>query len=148
MSSKKKLLPTGKLYTSNVSGLKKKPAGANVLAITRGGAEIPGTDIIRDLSPSEDLFHTYLEEWRGKMAYEEWWPLYEKRFMAELKMESRVQALREVYKKLLRGEDVVLMCYCKDHRYCHRRLVGEFFKDYGVEATELNPIKVEQLNLF
>lgn len=148
MSSKIIMQPTGKLYTSNVAGLKKTKNSASILAITRAGYEIQGTEIIRDLSPSEDLFHRYLSEWRNKMDNKEWWPLYEKQFLTELKMENRIQALREIYKKLLRGQDVVLMCYCKDHRYCHRRLVGEFFKEYGVEAEELNPVKVEQINLF
>lgn len=142
------IVPTGRLFTSNVVGLKKLKTSTNILAITRAGFEIENTTVIRDLSPSEDLFNTYLHEWRDKLEYQEWWPLYEKRFLMELKWENRINALREIYKMLLRGEDVVLMCYCKDHRYCHRRLVANFFSTYGIIAEELNPIKYEQLKLF
>ena len=39
---------------------------------------------------------------------------------------------------------MVLVCFCHDHRYCHRRLVGEFFAPYGVKSEELNPILIEQ----
>ncbi|UOK65300.1 DUF488 domain-containing protein [Paenibacillus sp. OVF10] len=144
----KYLNPTGKLYTCNAKGLKKINFPAEILMITRAGFDIPNAEIVRDLSPSPDLFHTYLNEWKDKESYEEWWPKYEKRFLAELKSESRVKALREIYKKLIQGKNVVMVCFCKDHRYCHRRLVGEFFNDYGVQAQELNPVEVEQINLF
>lgn len=144
----KYLNPKGKLYTCNANGLHKVKFPADVLLITRAGFEIENAEIIRDLSPSPELFQTYLNEWKNKEPYEVWWPKYEKRFLTELMWESRLQALREVYKKLIVGKSVVLVCFCKDHRYCHRRLVGEFFKKYGVEPKELNPISVEQINLF
>lgn len=139
--------PTGKLYTSNPAGLKKINFEADILLITRAGVEIPTAEIIRELAPSSDLFHTYLEYWRGKPG-PEWWPRYEERFAIELKSNEKLVALRDVYKRLLRGKNVVLVCFCKDHRYCHRKLVGDFFEEYGVKAEELNPITVEQINLF
>lgn len=144
----KYLNPPGKLYTCNARGLKKVNFPADILMITRAGFEVPNAEIIRDLSPSPDLFQTYLNEWKDKEPYEVWWPKYEKRFLAELKLESRVVALRDVYKRLIVGHNVILVCFCKDHRYCHRRLVGEFFEQFGVKAQELNPIEVEQINLF
>ncbi|MEK4106989.1 DUF488 family protein [Paenibacillus sp. FSL R10-2791] len=144
----KYLNPPGKLYTCNANGLHKMNFNADLLLITRAGFEIKEAEIIRDLSPSPDLFQTYLQEWKDKLDYEEWWPLYEKRFLKELEWESRVKALREVYKRLIVGRNVVLICFCKDHRYCHRKLVGDFFTKYGVEATELNPVEVEQVKLF
>jgi uncharacterized protein YeaO (DUF488 family) len=144
---KKELKPVGKLYTSNPAGLKKIDFEADVLLITRAGVEVPNTEIIRDLAPSSDLFHTYLERWKDKPGAE-WWPRYEERFKNELRSNVKLVALRDVYKRLLRGKNVVLVCFCKDHRYCHRKLVGEFYKEYGVQAEELNPVQVEQINLF
>ncbi len=148
MMKNRYLNPPGKLYTCNANGLHKVNFPANILMITRAGFEIPNAEIVRDLSPSPELFQTYLKEWKDREPYNVWWPKYEQRFLNELKLESRIKALREVYKKLVLGQDVVLVCFCKDHRYCHRRLVGEFFKDFGVEAKELNPIEVEQITLF
>ncbi|OUS75157.1 hypothetical protein B1748_18650 [Paenibacillus sp. MY03] len=144
----KYLNPSGKLYTCNASGLHKVNFEADRLLITRAGNEIRDTETVRDLSPSPDLFRTALQEWKNKLDEEEWWPLYEKRFLKELEWETRVKALREVYKRLIAGKNVVLICFCPDHRYCHRKLVGEFFNKYGVEVQELNPIKVEQIKLF
>ncbi|WP_249900883.1 DUF488 family protein [Paenibacillus sp. PK3_47] len=144
----KYLNPPGRLFTCNPAGLNKVDFKADILLITRAGYDVPNATRIRDLSPSQDLFLTYLNEWKDKEEYEVWWPKYEKRFLAELKWDDRVKSLREVYKLLIMGHDVVLVCFCKDHRYCHRRLVAQFFEQFGVKAEELNPILVDQLNLF
>lgn len=137
----------GKLYTSNLAGLKKLSIEAEILLITRAGVEVPGIEIVRDLSPSQDLFQTYVNRWKDQESYD-WWPQYEERFMIELKSNTKINALRDVYKKIIQGGNVVLVCFCKDHRYCHRRLVGEFFEQYDVNVEELNPIKHEQITFF
>lgn len=139
--------PTGKLYTSNPSGLRNLNEEAEIWQITRAGVDIPNSIVVKSLSPSPILFQNFIQDWKGK-PFEEWWHLYEKRFLEELTTDEKVVGLRDVYKKLLIGTNVVLLCFCKDHRYCHRRLVGEFFKPFGVDAIELNRITEEQLSLF
>ncbi|HDR7805742.1 MULTISPECIES: DUF488 family protein, N3 subclade [Bacillus] len=139
--------PKGRLYTSNPAGLRFLKEEAEIWQITRGGISIPNTILVRGLSPSPQLFQTFIQDWKDK-PFNEWWDLYEKRFLVEMKNDEKLRGLRDVYKKLLMGKNVVLVCFCKDHRYCHRRLVGEFFKPYGVEAIELNPISQDQLSLF
>ncbi|WP_330501606.1 DUF488 domain-containing protein [Peribacillus frigoritolerans] len=138
---------TGNLFTSNPAGLKYLKEEAEIWQITRGGLTLPGAYQIKKLSPSPSLFQTFTQDWKGK-PFEFWWPLYEKRFAVEMQSEEKIRGLRDVYKKLLQGKNVVLVCFCKDHRYCHRRLVGEFFEQYGIRAMELNPITQEQLSLF
>lgn len=140
-------IPKGKLYTSNPAGLKFFKEEADLLQIMRAGPDLVNTIRVKELSPSDQLFQSYIRSWRTKPP-EKWWPLYEERFMDELKTEEKIYGLREVYKKLLLGRNVVLICFCDDHRICHRKLVGEFFKPYGVEAIELNPIRSEQISLF
>ncbi|WP_419883966.1 DUF488 family protein [Peribacillus sp. B-H-3] len=137
----------GKLYTSNPSGLSKLGIKAEIWQITRAGHRLPNTLLVKHLSPSKELFQTFVKEWKGK-PYDQWWDKYEKRFLEELKTEEKLKGLREVYKRLLIGENVVLVCFCNDHRFCHRKLVGEFFKPFGVVAEELNPITTEQLSIF
>lgn len=143
----KQPVPTGKLYTSNPTGLKYLTEKAEIWQIMRAGPELPGSIRVKELSPSDQLFRTYIRAWRGKPA-NKWWPFYEEQFKNELKTEEKLQGLRSVYKRLLLGQSVVLICFCDDHRICHRRLVGEFFQQYGVKALELNPINSEQLTLF
>ncbi|WP_114556202.1 DUF488 family protein [Bacillus sp. K6W] len=139
--------PKGRLYTSNPAGLRFLKEEAEIWQITRGGITIPNTILVRGLSPSPKLFQNFIQDWKDK-PYDEWWNLYEKRFLVEMESDEKIRGLRDVYKKLLIGKNVVLVCFCKDHRYCHRRLVGEFFRPYGVEAIELNPITQDQLSLF
>lgn len=140
-------VPTGKLYTSNPTGLKYLKEEAEIWQIMRAGPELAHAIRVKELSPSDQLFQSYVRTWRHKPS-NEWWPLYEDRFMREMKTEEKLYGLRAIYKRLLMGKNVVLICFCDDHRICHRRLVGEFFKSYGVEAVELNPVKTEQLSLF
>ncbi|MFB9759610.1 DUF488 domain-containing protein [Ectobacillus funiculus] len=139
--------PKGRLYTSNPAGLRFLEEEAEIWQITRGGVNLPNTVVVKELSPSPSLFQTFVQDWKGT-PFDNWWHLYEKRFLGEMETDEKLRGLRDVYKRLLVGRNVVLVCFCKDHRYCHRRLVGEFFKPYGVEAIELNPVSQDQLSFF
>ncbi|MHB8127217.1 MAG: DUF488 family protein, N3 subclade [Desulfitobacteriaceae bacterium] len=66
----------------------------------------------------------------------------------EAKTDKKLNCLRELYRRLRSGTNIVLLCFCKDYNYCHRKLVAEFFKQYEMIAEELDPIKHEQLILF
>lgn len=143
----KKFNPTGKLYTSNPSGLKYIKEDVELWQIMRAGYDLSEALRVQELSPSDELFQTYIRAWKNKSS-KEWWPLYEQRFQKEMQSEEKLKGLRAVYKKLLLGQNIVLICFCDDHRICHRKLVGEFFEPYGVKAIELNPVKTEQISLF
>lgn len=138
--------PTGQLFTSNVIGLRNLKVDAEIMQITRAGIEIPNATLVRNLSPSPELFNTFNTKWRH-LPPQVWWHEYERQFLEELNFKDKLNCLRGIYKKLLAGMNIVLVCFCKDHNYCHRKLVGEFFKPYGIIAEELNPIQSEQLSL-
>ncbi|KMK77367.1 DUF488 family protein [Alkalihalobacillus pseudalcaliphilus] len=139
--------PRGQLFTSNPAGLKYLEEQAELWQITRAGVEIPNTLLVKQLSPSKELFLRFVKHWKGSSS-KEWWPKYEELFLQELENEESIQCLREIYKRLLIGKNIVLICFCDDHRYCHRRLVADFFRQFHIEPIELNPIKSEQLPLF
>jgi uncharacterized protein (DUF488 family) len=53
----------------------------------------------------------------------------------------------------MNGKVVALVCFCKDSRYCHRTLVGDFLKEKGVDVFEMEKgrggtPKYKQLSLF
>ena len=137
--------PRGQLFTTNPKGISKFDLDAEYLLITRAGYDIPNTTRVSALSPSPKLFHRYITSWRGHSPYD-WWPEYEKLFLEELKSEEKLTALRYVYKQLLMSKNIILICYCNDHRFCHRRLVAEFFVTYGVSHCELSPQTNEQIS--
>lgn len=139
--------PSGKLYTSNVEGLKKINFNSDVYLITRAGYDVDGAERMKGLSPSPELFQRYIKKWKDSGDPEKWWPYYKEFFLEELKTEEKLKDLRGIYKELLRGKNVVLVCFCKNHKYCHRSLVGDFYESYGVEVVELNPVPYEPIYL-
>jgi Protein of unknown function, DUF488. len=139
--------PMGSLFTSNGNGLRNLKVEAEIWQITRAGIQLPNSILVRGLAPSTELFETYLNEWKG-IPSKDWWPEYESRFLDELKTDEKLNCLRELYRSLRSGINIVLVCFCKDYNYCHRKLVAEFFKQYELIAEELDPIKHEQLILF
>lgn len=50
----------GKLYTSNPNGLKNIKSDVELWQITRAGNMIPNTLLVRNLAPSQQLFHTFV----------------------------------------------------------------------------------------
>ncbi len=139
-------IPTGKLFTSNIGGLRNLHVEAELWQITRAGITIPNATLVRNLSPSQELFNCFANKWRY-LPPQSWWNNYEKKFLEELNSDEKLILLREIYKKLMEGKNIVLICFCKNNKYCHRRLVGEFFKPFGIAPIELNPIQEEQLSL-
>ena len=36
------------------------------------------------------------------------------------------------------GDDIILLCTCKDYEHCHRKIVADwFFKELNIEIKEL-----------
>lgn len=67
------------------------------------------------------------------------WSDFEYYYKEEMKREPMITALRELYKRLRRGEDIILVSYNKNYQECPRRLIGEFLQQYGIEYKELEP---------
>jgi uncharacterized protein YeaO (DUF488 family) len=65
------------------------------------------------------------------------WDDYEVYFKEEMKKDPMLSGLRDLYRRLHKGEDIILVCYEKDPSVCHRRLIGEFMQGYGVDYNEL-----------
>jgi len=74
---------------------------------------------LRELAPSIELLDDYRKRkigWRG----------YEKRYLQE--MESRKELIRALKQRSDGGETITLLCWEKDDRFCHRRLLKELLE--------------------
>ena len=69
---------------------------------------------LRDLAPSIELLNDYRNKRIG-------WSEYEKRYLKE--MEGKKELIRELKKRSDNGEVVSLLCWERDDRFCHRRLL-------------------------
>jgi uncharacterized protein YeaO (DUF488 family) len=69
---------------------------------------------LRELAPSIELLNDYRKR---KID----WSEYEKRYLRE--MENKKDLIKELRKRSDGGEMISLLCWEKDDRFCHRRLL-------------------------
>lgn len=148
----------GRIILSSLSNCKSINADEYWL-ITRGGRDIASFKRVFELAPLPALFHTYLTQWKGQPG-EVWWPRYRERFNAQLATAQAQKCLHDLDILTNNGYSVVLACYCRNERFCHRRLVGDYLAGRGVEVVSFNgmdPVRekeassshdFEQLSLF
>lgn len=140
----------GYVITADVSSVKNIICD-EVWQITRAGNHIPGTLWVPDLAPGPQLFKRYLHEWKDRPG-NEWWDRYKELFEQELRTDEKLNALRKIWNYVESGRVIALVCYCRDSRYCHRTLVGNFLEQHGVRVEEhkkaKNNTEVAQLTLF
>lgn len=108
---------------------------------------------VPELSPSLELFHQAQIWKREYEAKEDWFPLYEERFLKEIKHRTdMVHMFNQLERKSKNGKTFILYCYCKDIEFCHRKYVAEEFMIRGCEVDlrkkEAVKKEVEQLSLF
>lgn len=88
----------------------------------RGLAE--GWIWVPQLAPSPALFMDYVR-WRERGEWPARWDEYRERFLAEMRAPEPQRYLNRLRQRLAEGKTVALACFCRDERYCHRRLVLE-----------------------
>lgn len=116
-------------YISNIKNLTEEQKN-QVLNIARYFKSDQFKKDIR-LCPSSDLLRAIKT---GDIDWED----FEYYFKEEMKKDPMLTALRQLYKRLKSGEDIILVCYEKDYMFCHRRLIGEFLAQFGIEYKELD----------
>lgn len=127
--------------------------GLNLLIVRKPPKKIPKHFIhVPQLSPSLELFNQ-AQIWKKEYEkIEDWFPLYEERFIKEIQeRDDMVRALRKLEKRIQEGCEIRLFCFCKNEQFCHRRLIGEELIKRGYEVDwcrkPVEPV-LEQLSLF
>lgn len=114
-------------YISNIKNLSEEQQ-SNILNIARFFKSEKFKKDMR-LCPSYELLQAYKT---GNID----WDDFEHAFKEQMKSGQTLIALRELY-TICKTNDVILVCYEKDYTYCHRRLIGEFLEQYGIEYKEI-----------
>lgn len=141
----------GLLITASIRNIKYLCCD-EIWQITRSRQINPDIRWVPELAPSKYLYEKFIQEWKGKDPAS-WWPFYQEIFNRELSQENKKPFLRLLWKKLKSGQKIALVCFCPDHRYCHRTLVAQFFQNYGINTIEYIPetnqnAEIKQPNLF
>ena len=75
---------------------------------------------LRELAPSIELLNSY----RNKEID---WSEYKRRYLKE--MEGKKELIKELKKRSDNGEVISLLCWEKDDRFCHRRLLKDLIEN-------------------
>jgi len=107
-----------------------------------------------ELSPSLELFHQ-AQIWKREYEIkEDWFPLYEERFLKEIQQRiDMVHMFNQLERKSKNGKKFILFCYCKDIEFCHRKFIANEFIRRGCEVdlrkkNGKQEETIEQLSLF
>ena len=102
--------------------------------ITRGGEGLPGYKRVPELAPSEELFNKYINHWKGKPGHI-WWEKYKTQYLKQFQDPQFILKLGLLYEKVVNQNlNIVLSCFCKDEKYCHRSLVASFLAKKGLKV--------------
>lgn len=94
------------------------------------------------LAPSEELFYKFLgwkknNEWNEE-TFEKY---YVPRFLWEMQSEVAINTLKSLY-ELGKEKDILLVCYCKEEKMCHRSIVAGILQGMSNEQEPLERIKI------
>lgn len=119
-------------YAANFKNLTSKQK-QNTLLIARGLKEksFPGAKKEINLAPSKEL----LEDYKSNLiTFSE----FKERFSEQMESMTTFKELRKLYVRIKNGENIILCCYEKDNKICHRRLIAEYLeKNGGIKWEEL-----------
>lgn len=122
------------LYTSYYAISNNFPSEYKLVSVSGDGGKMANFDgvVYRKLAPKFDFWKKWHDN-IGKVNVEENTKFYISNYYNKV-----LSALNphEIAEEL--GENVVLLCYEKSSDFCHRHIIAEWFKLYGIETKELN----------
>lgn len=123
----------GKLYLANIYTYKNQvPVNSVCINIARKNKD--NLKQIIELAPSKELFSWYM----NNKDNEDWFKEYKRQYKIEIQSnELALEKMRYIKSLLDEGKDVVLLCYCRDYKKCHRSIIGEAFEAIKYNVTYL-----------
>lgn len=118
-----------------------------VWAVVRSPKQLPvNVSWVPELSPSWDLFKSYLE-WRksGIWNKETFDALYVPQFIKEMKQPVAREKLKELAAKSQAGKQICLCCFCTDETICHTSILAGILQSETEVRTALDYSKYRKL---
>lgn len=123
----------GKIYLSSYYTRNYNvPKGTIFINVARKDMDGINNKII-ELAPNKELFNWY---WRHKEE-SNWFDYYKEEYKRQIITNKATRKiLIELRDRVLSGEDICLLCFCRKANKCHRSLLGDMFKNYGIEIID------------
>jgi uncharacterized protein YeaO (DUF488 family) len=122
-----KIIRTGEIYAEQI------PNSFEKWAIVRSPVKLNNSYIlVQALAPSCDLFKKYREAIHSGNFNESFFEeKYVPQFLREINSDTETLLLEMVH--MSREKDIILCCYCKDIRLCHRSIVAGILLGLGAD---------------
>lgn len=116
------------LYVTNFKGIEgKKNSFDEIWACVRSlKGQHPGIIQVADLSPSTELFISYLSAKNAGKFDQQWFQNhYVPTFLQQMKeCKNSRDLLNNLYKADRAGKRIALLCFCQDEELCHRSILA------------------------
>lgn len=123
------------IYTSYFRNIKKLESdGIIPIAICGGIPEGYKGRWYKKVAPSWSIYSEYKDSGDSKR--------YTERFLKEILAKRNVeQVFQDLYNLADETSNFAMICYEKPGDFCHRHLVADWFRDYGIECKEYKSIE-------
>lgn len=123
------------IYTSYFGNMKKLPDDEyTYVAISATVPEGINCLHYKKLAPSYDNLKQYKE---GSISFEQYKDRYINETLSKLKPVDVVTEIKHNLGVELNNKHIVLLCYEKDVKGCHRSIVGKWLSDAGIVVKEI-----------
>ena len=91
---------------------------------------------VAELSPSQYLFHLYLETKRARSFNQKWFnEVYVPQFLKEMHYPEAKQKLNELFVADRAGKRICICCFCEEEELCHRSILAGLVQGCGCNVT-------------
>jgi hypothetical protein len=139
------------IYTSYFGKLKKMPENFHPVAICQYPPKWYQGPVYKDLAPTKGILFSYKENREKDKSYWDAW--YNEQYTAQVldllpDAKTLIQSIKDVFpleeKIALSGdiwknpkEHLVLLCFEKEQKDCHRQLVAAWLEEKGIPCREV-----------
>ena len=124
------------LKIDNIRNINANKGFEHLIIVRSLRSKINGTLHVPTLSPSKDLFYSYLN-WKkaGQWSKAKFELEYVPRFINEMKHNPNAIVILNSLCERSHNEDIALYCFCDDESLCHRSIVAGILLGMGADIA-------------
>lgn len=110
----------------------------------------PNVKIIKDLSPSEDLFRWYMtKKLKGEWNDHAFINTYVNAFLRDLAVNQDAKdRLNDLWLLDKQGKTILLVCVCQEERLCHRSILAGILHGVGCNVMSASGTSISKYDIY